>query len=75
MSNEQVIDGLNTVIYPERTMDEPELHELGEWVYDSLFESADGCIVEHDGVCSHVRSFRPCSGRHPGAYPESCYEN
>ncbi len=53
MNNQQTLDPINTGIYPEPTMEEPEFDELQEWVYDSLCEATDGCTVEPDGVCPH----------------------
>jgi hypothetical protein len=39
--------------WPKPTKPEPEMVELEEWVFDSICEATDGCIVEPDGVCPH----------------------
>jgi len=39
--------------YPEPTEPEPKLEQLEAWVYDSICEATDGCVVEPDGVCHH----------------------
>lgn len=31
----------------------PSMEQLEEWVYDSVCEATDGCIVEPDGRCPH----------------------
>ncbi len=40
-------------LWPEPTMDEPDLETLEEWFMDSVCEATDSCIVEHDGCCPH----------------------
>ena len=35
------------------TDDIPDLDQIEEWLFDSICESLDGCIVEHDGHCPH----------------------
>jgi len=39
--------------WPEPTVEPPDLETLQEWLLDSICEATDGCIVEHDGRCSH----------------------
>lgn len=38
-----------------RTIEEPSMDQLEEWVFDSVCEAAcaDGCMVEPDGYCEH----------------------
>lgn len=31
----------------------PDTDLMEEWAMDSVCEATDGCIVEHDGTCSH----------------------
>jgi hypothetical protein len=33
--------------------EKPTMEQLEEWVYDSVAEATDGCIVEPDGRCEH----------------------
>jgi len=40
-------------LWPEPTVDEPDLDQLEEWMLDNICESTDGCLVEPDGVCPH----------------------
>ena len=37
--------------WPKPTTDQPDMPQLMEWSFDSVFESTDGCEVEPDGVC------------------------
>ena len=53
MRNQQTNDPMGTGIYPEPTIDEPDMEDLHEWLMDSVCEATDGCVVEHDGVCEH----------------------
>jgi hypothetical protein len=39
--------------WPEPTVEQPDWETLEEWLFDSICEATDGCIVEHDGVCPH----------------------
>ena len=43
----------NLTKYPKPVTEEPSLEQLEDWVYDSVCESTDGCIVEPDGICEH----------------------
>ena len=39
--------------WPEPTVERPDWETLEEWLFDSICEATDGCIVEHDGLCQH----------------------
>ena len=39
--------------WPEPTTDEPDTEQLEEWVFDSVCDATDGCVVEPDGMCPH----------------------
>jgi hypothetical protein len=39
--------------WPKPTQETPDLETIRDWVYDSVCEATDGCIVEPDGVCPH----------------------
>ena len=39
--------------YPEPTVEEPGLDEIGRMVLDGDCWATDGCTVEPDGVCPH----------------------
>ena len=40
-------------LWPEPTVDEPDLDQLEEWMLDGICEATDSCVVEVDGVCPH----------------------
>ena len=40
-------------VWPEPTVEAPDLETLEEWFLDSICEATDGCVVEHDGTCPH----------------------
>jgi hypothetical protein len=33
--------------------EQPSMDQIEEWVFDSICEATDGCIVEPDGICEH----------------------
>lgn len=39
--------------YPEPTMPKPDLEQIERWIFSSVCEATDGCIVEPDGMCPH----------------------
>ena len=41
-------------LWPEPTVEEPDLDQLEEWMLDGVCEATDGCLVEVDGVCPHA---------------------
>jgi hypothetical protein len=53
VNNQVVVNARGIGIYPEPTVDEPDMGQLEEWSADAVCEATDGCIVEHDGVCQH----------------------
>lgn len=44
---------MDITVWPEPTVEEPDLETLEEWFMDTVCEATDGCIVEHDGRCPH----------------------
>lgn len=39
--------------WPTPTVEAPDMETLEEWVWDSICEATDGCVVEPDAVCEH----------------------
>lgn len=39
--------------WPEPLEEEPEAEDIEEWMFDSICDATDGCLVEPDGVCEH----------------------
>ena len=39
--------------WPEPTEPTPSDEQLAYWVFDSVCDATDGCMVEPDGVCEH----------------------
>jgi putative heme iron utilization protein len=48
------MDGLpETITYKGEQFETPDWETMEEWLMDSICETLDGCIVEHDGRCPH----------------------
>ena len=46
-------DPVSHKIRHKATVPVPSMDELQEYVYDSVCETTDGCMVEPDGYCEH----------------------
>ena len=40
-------------VWPEPTVDPPDLETLETWMDEGVCETTDGCVVEPDGICIH----------------------
>ena len=40
-------------VWPEPTVEPPDLETLEAWTNAGICEATDGCVVEPDGACSH----------------------
>ena len=41
-------------VWPEPTVEEPDLETLADWIYEGGgCEATDGCWIEEDGTCVH----------------------
>lgn len=39
--------------WPDPTVSEPEFVTLAQFLFESVAETTDGCLVEPDGICRH----------------------
>jgi hypothetical protein len=45
---------LRNTMWPEPTVEQPDLETLEAWLFDeAMCEATDSCVVEPDGVCPH----------------------